>query len=64
MDPDPASDPVLFVRDLQDTGGTNKKLLFFSSFFAYYFLKAHLHHSSKIKGHETVEIKVFLNIFA
>jgi hypothetical protein len=38
MDPDPA----IFVIDLQDA---NKKLIFlFISFFAYYFLKVHLHH--------------------
>ncbi len=37
---------------------------FFLLFSAYYFLKAHLHHSSKIKSHKIVEIKVFLNIFA
>jgi hypothetical protein len=39
-------DPALFVSDLQDA---NKKLFFFFKFFAYYFLKVHLHHFSKIK---------------
>jgi hypothetical protein len=29
-------------------------------FFAYYFLKVHLHHSSKIVSHKQVEIKVIL----
>jgi hypothetical protein len=49
MDPDPAQapDPAVFVIDLQDA---NKKL-FFS---AYYFLKVHLHHFSKIKSHKEV----------
>jgi len=36
-------DPAIFVIVLQDA---NKKLIFFS---AYYFLKVHLHHFSKIK---------------
>jgi hypothetical protein len=56
LDPDPAPDldlapdPALFVSGLQDT----KKLIFLPSFFAYYFLKIHLHHSSKIKLHKEV----------
>ncbi len=55
-------DPTLFVSDLQDA---NQKI-FFRSFFAYYFLKVHLHRSSKIKSHKEVKnkIKVFLTIFA
>jgi hypothetical protein len=53
------SDLSLFVSELQD--GSKK---YFSSPFAYYFLKVHLHHSSKMKSHKTVEIKVFLTIFA
>jgi hypothetical protein len=53
MDPDPDADqdPVIFVSDLQDV---DKKLIFSPSFFAYYFLKVHLHHFSKIKSHEEV----------
>jgi hypothetical protein len=43
MDPDPA----IFVIDLQHA---NKKLIFNTSFSAYYFLKVHLHHFSKIKS--------------
>jgi hypothetical protein len=43
MDPDPAPDFALFVSDFQDA---NKKYFFF----AYYFLKVHLHHSSKMKS--------------
>jgi hypothetical protein len=46
MDPDPA----IFVIDLQDA---NKKL-FFKSFSAYYFLKVHLRHFSKIKSPKEV----------
>jgi hypothetical protein len=45
MDPDP--DPAIFVIDLQDA---NKKLIFNTIFSAYYFLKVHLHHFSKIKS--------------
>ncbi len=41
------------VSDLYDA---NKKFIC-SQFFAYYFFKVHLHQSSKIKGHKTVETK-------
>jgi hypothetical protein len=49
MDPDPDSDPdpAIFVIDLQDG---SKKLIFNTIFSAYYFLKVHLHHFSKIKS--------------
>ncbi len=61
MDPDPA----VFVIDLQDA---NKKTNLNKSFSAYYFLKVHLNHFSKIKkskrSHKTVGIKVVLAIFA
>ncbi len=43
MDPDPA----IFVIDLQDAC---KKLIFNTIFSAYYLLKVHLHHFSKIKS--------------
>jgi hypothetical protein len=50
MDSDPTS--VVFDTDLQDV---NIKLIFFnSSFFAYCFLKGHLHYFSKIKGQKEV----------
>jgi hypothetical protein len=42
LDPDPA----LFVCGLQDV---NEKYFFISKFYAYYFMKVHLHHSSQIK---------------
>jgi hypothetical protein len=49
MDPDPDSDPdpAIFVIDRQDA---SKKLIFNTLFSAYYFLKLHLHHFSKIKS--------------
>jgi hypothetical protein len=58
-DPDPDADPTFFVI----------KKLFFSFFqcFLCLFLfegTLHLHHSSKIKSHKTLEIKAFLNFFA
>jgi hypothetical protein len=45
MDLDP--DPAIFVIDLQDA---SKTLIFNTIFSAYYFLKLHLHHFSKIKS--------------
>ncbi len=62
MDPDPDSDPPIFVIDLQET---NKKVKtnFKKKFFVYYFLKVHLHLFSK-RINTTVGIKVFLAIFA
>jgi hypothetical protein len=60
MDPDPA----IFIIDLQDA---SKKQIFNTIFSAYYFLKVHLHHFSKIKSKKKVtkvEIQVFLTIFA
>ena len=65
MDPD--QDPAIFVIDLQDA---NKKLILTKFLFIRirYVLKVHLDHFSKIKSpkssHKTVEIKVFLTIFA
>jgi hypothetical protein len=64
-DPDADPHPSIFVSDLQVA---NKK--FDKSFPAYYFLKVHLHHFSKIKSQKEVTkkavgIKVFLtSIFA
>ncbi len=52
LDADP--EPAIFVCDLQNV---NKKLVFLLSFFAYYFLKVHLHHFSKIKSHTEVTKK-------
>ncbi len=46
MDQDPDSDLAIFVTDLQDA---NKKIII-----AYYFLKVHLHHFSKIKSPKEV----------
>jgi hypothetical protein len=51
MDPDSDLDPAIFVIDLQDD---NKKRIKNKSFSAYYFLKVHKHHFSKIKGPKEV----------
>jgi hypothetical protein len=48
MDPDPA----IFVIDLSRR--QHKTKFFYLSFSAYYFLKGHLHHFSKIKSQEEV----------
>jgi hypothetical protein len=62
MDPDP--DPPIFVNELQEA---SKKLIK-KKLSAYYFLKVHLHHFSKIKSKKksqnSIGIKVFLSIFA
>jgi hypothetical protein len=47
MDPD----PDIFIIDIQDA---NKKNNLKKSFSAYYFLKLHLHHFSKIKSQKGV----------
>jgi hypothetical protein len=46
-----SQEPAFFVSDLQDTN--NNKI--FLVFWAYYFLKVHLHQSSKIKSHKEVD---------
>ncbi len=53
MDPHPDADPdpAIFVNNLQDV---NNKKIFFSKFFAYYFLTVHLHHFLKMKSHKEV----------
>jgi hypothetical protein len=53
MDPDKDlnPDPAIFVIDLQDA---NKKPSFLKCFSAYYFLKVHLHHFSKIEKQKEV----------
>jgi hypothetical protein len=48
MDPD--VNPAFFVSDLQDVNN----YFFLSKFFAYYFLKVHLRHFSRIKSHKEV----------
>jgi len=42
---DPVPNPAIFVSNWQLKN-------IFSKFFAYYFLKLHLHHFSKIKSHK------------
>ncbi len=46
------TDPAIFVSDLQ--GWQLRKLIFFLSFFVYYFLRLHLQNFSKIKSHKEV----------
>jgi hypothetical protein len=53
MDPYPAPDPAFFVIDLQ-LQDANKKSYFVKFFPAYYFLKGHLQHFSKIKSPEEI----------
>jgi hypothetical protein len=48
------------VIGLKDTN----KILILKKFSAYYFLKVHLRHFSKIKSQKEVEIKVFLTILS
>jgi hypothetical protein len=68
MDPDADPDPSIFIIDLQDANKKLPVIIFKKSCSAYYFLKVLIHNFSKIKvkrkSHKTVEIKVFLTIFA
>jgi hypothetical protein len=57
MDPDP--DPAIFVIDLQEA---NKKLIFFTFFSAYFFLKVHSHHFSQIKSQKEAQNSMILTI--
>ncbi len=70
--------PAIMDAELSDGSGScyfrqwpsrrQQKISFLLNFFAYYFLKVHFHHFSKIKTHKevkkTVGIHVFLPIFA
>jgi hypothetical protein len=67
MDPDPDTDPdpSIFIIDLQDA---NKKLIFLKQFFGKVlfegtFTSFFIDKKSK-RSHKTVEIKVFLTIYA
>jgi hypothetical protein len=53
MDPDPDSDPAIFVIVRQNA---NKNYFLFFLFSAYYFLKVHLHHFSKMKSQKESQI--------
>jgi hypothetical protein len=60
MDPDPA----IFIIDLQDANTKNKFCV--KKVSAYYFLKVHLHHVSKIKSQKKLQNSKnqgFLTIF-
>jgi hypothetical protein len=63
MDPDP--DPAIFIIGLQDA---NKKQFFLTKFFCILLFEGIFTSSFKDKkskrSHKTVEIKVFLTIFA
>ncbi len=52
MDPDLDLDPAIFVIYLQDA---NKKEILLTKCSAYYFLKVHLHHFSKIKSQKKAQ---------
>jgi hypothetical protein len=65
MDPDPDMDPSIFIIDFQDA---NKKLIFILKFscillFEGTFTSFFKDKKSK-RSHKTLEIKVFLTIFA
>jgi len=58
------TDPSIFIIDLQDA---NKKIIFLNKLFCILLFEGILHKFSKKKSkesHKTVEIKVFLTIFA
>jgi hypothetical protein len=67
MDPDPDADPdpSIFITDLQDA---NEKLIFVKKVFLYITFLRYIYIIFKDKKskrcHKTVEIKVFLTIFA
>jgi hypothetical protein len=65
MDPDPDPDPTIFIIDLQEA---NKKLIFLKKFFCTFLFEGTFPSFFKDKkskrSHKTVEIKVFLTIFA
>jgi hypothetical protein len=67
MDPDPDADPdpSIFIIDLQDA---NKKLILKKVFphitFCRYFYTIFFKDKKSKRSHKTVEIKVFLTIFA
>ncbi len=65
MDPDPDLDPSIFIIDLQDD---NKKRIFVKKFFCIVLFEGTFTSFIKDKrskrSHKTVEIKVFLTIFA
>jgi hypothetical protein len=51
MNPDADPDPAIFVIDFQDA---NKQQIVLQKFSAYYLLKLHRHHFSKIKSQKEV----------
>jgi hypothetical protein len=65
MDPDPDMDPSIFIIDFQDA---NKKLIFILKFYCILLFEGTFTSFFKDKkskrSHKTLEIKVFLTIFA
>jgi hypothetical protein len=53
MDPDSDPASAIFASDLQDA--YKKRIVEKESFSAYYFLKVHLHHFSKITSRKVVK---------
>jgi hypothetical protein len=65
MDPDADPEPSIFIIDLQDA---NQKIIFLTKFFCILLFEGNFTSYFKDKkskrSHKTVEIKVFLTIFA
>jgi hypothetical protein len=65
MDPDADPDPSIFIIDLQDA---NQKVIFLTKFFQILLFEgtftSFFKDEKSKRSHKTVEIKVFLTIFA
>ncbi len=64
MDPDADPDPAIIIIDFQDA---NKKPIFLKKFFCLFFediFTSFFKDKMSKRSHKTVEIKVFLTIFA
>ncbi len=59
MDPDSDPDPVIFVSDHRGFNRKKSKFFFFKGTFTSFFID-----KKSLKSHKTVEINVFLTIFA
>jgi hypothetical protein len=53
------TDPAIFIIDLKDANKIVKKLIFLKRFSAYYFVKVHLHHFSRIKSENEVTKQMY-----
>jgi hypothetical protein len=64
-DPDPDAHPYIFIIDLQDANiKTNLKIKFFCILLFEGTFTSFFKGQKTLKSHKTVEIKVFLTIFA